>query len=83
MQDMSCRIMCALLLGSAFAVGALGAPAKRTTYQKLFRLGYIEGFKDVAYTRCGNPIRLRDATPESCAGAPPATGIGPDEGAVR
>ncbi len=55
MQDMSCRIMCALLLGSAFAVGALGAPAKQhnaasaankvNRHDPAFHAGYMDGYR--------------------------------------
>ncbi len=58
MQDMSCRIMCALLLGSAFAVGALGAPAKQhndasaankvNRHDPAFRAGYMDGYRQGA-----------------------------------
>ena len=53
---MSCRIMCALLLGSAFAVGAFGAPAKHHNdasaanlkvirHDPAFRAGYMDGYQ--------------------------------------
>ena len=52
---MSCRIMCALLLGSAFAVGAFAAspkhhkdpsaaPSKVNRHDPAFRAGYMDGY---------------------------------------
>jgi hypothetical protein len=58
MQDMSCRIMCALLLGSALAVGAFGSPAKHDNdasaankvnrHDPAFRTGYMDGYRQGA-----------------------------------
>jgi len=57
MRDMSCRIMCALLLGFAFAVGAWGAPAKHNDasaankvnrHDPAFRVGYMDGYRQGA-----------------------------------
>jgi len=52
---MSCRIMCALLLGSAFAVGAFASPAKHPNdtsaankvnrHDPAFRAGYMDGYR--------------------------------------
>jgi len=52
---MTCRIMCALLLGLTFAVGALGAPpkhhndpnaanSKANSHDPAFRTGYMDGY---------------------------------------
>jgi hypothetical protein len=57
MRDMSCRIIYALLLGSAFTVGALGAPAKHNDasaankvnrHDPAFRAGYMDGYRQGA-----------------------------------
>jgi hypothetical protein len=54
---MSCRIMCALLLGSAFAVGAFGSPKhhndssaanKVNRHDPAFRAGYMDGYRQGA-----------------------------------
>ena len=52
---MSCRIVCALLLGSAFAAGAFGSPAKHhndtsaankvNRHDPAFRAGYMDGYR--------------------------------------
>jgi len=51
---MSCRILCALLLGLAFAVGALAAPKrhdpspanwKAVRRDPAFRAGYLDGYR--------------------------------------
>ncbi|MFZ3211788.1 MAG: hypothetical protein WA188_09745 [Terriglobales bacterium] len=46
---MSCRIMCALLLGCAFAVGASGSPPsaanKVNRHDPAFRAGYMDGYR--------------------------------------
>jgi hypothetical protein len=52
---MKCRIVCALLLGSAFAAGAFGAPAKQhhdasagnkvNRHDPAFRAGYMDGYR--------------------------------------
>jgi len=52
--NMSCRILCALLLGFAFAVGALAAPKHRdpssvswkaVRHDPAFRAGYMDGYR--------------------------------------
>lgn len=58
MQDMICRILCALLLGSAFVVGAFGSSAKHhndasaankvNRHDPAFRAGYMEGYRQGA-----------------------------------
>jgi hypothetical protein len=57
MQDMRYRIIGALLLGSALAVGALGAPAKHNNasaankvnrHDPAFRTGYMDGYRQGA-----------------------------------
>ena len=53
---MSCKIMCALLLGVTFTVGALGAPPKHhndpstvtskvNRHDPAFRAGYMDGYR--------------------------------------
>jgi len=52
MQDMRYRIMCALLLGCAFAVGAFGSPGgaanKVNRHDPAFRAGYMDGYRQGA-----------------------------------
>jgi len=56
---MSCRIMCALLLGFSFAVGAFGSPTKHhddpsaahsqvNRHDPAFRAGYMDGYRQGA-----------------------------------